>query len=43
MHDQPPATEKEQELAQEERRDEEDEMRGMRHEDPEEQSRATEE
>jgi diacylglycerol kinase family enzyme len=35
MHDQPPATEKEQEQAQEGRQQEEEAMRGMEHQDPE--------
>jgi diacylglycerol kinase family enzyme len=39
MHDQPRATETEQEQAQEGRRQEEDEMRGMDHDDPDEQRR----
>lgn len=42
MHDQPPATEEEQELAQEERQQDEDAMRGMDHDDPDEQRRKTE-
>jgi hypothetical protein len=43
MHEQPPATEREQELAQEDRQQDEDEMQGMRHDDPDEQRRQTEE
>jgi hypothetical protein len=34
MHDQPPASEDEQEQAQEGRQQEEDAMRGMEHQDP---------
>jgi len=41
MHDQPPATEEGQELAQEGRRQEEDAMRGMERHDPDEQRRKT--
>lgn len=41
MHDQPPATEDEQELAEAGRRQEEDAMRGMEHHDPDEQRRKT--
>ena len=43
MHEQPEPTEREQELAQEERQQEEDAMRGMEHDDPDEQRRKTEE
>jgi hypothetical protein len=41
MHDNPRATEEEQEQAQEGRQQEEDSMRGMEHQDPDEQRERT--